>query len=71
MAPTPNPPDRLVLTVAEAAAALRIGRNQAYAAVRRGQIPAVRIGRRLLVPRRAIEELVAAFEEERGSRASR
>src|SRR5689334_12172304 len=50
------PPD--VLTIAEAARRLRIGRNSAYEAVRRGELPVVRIGRRLLVPRRALERLL-------------
>jgi excisionase family DNA binding protein len=38
------------LTVEEAARELRIGRSAAYEAVRRGQLPAVRIGRSLRVP---------------------
>lgn len=50
---------RIVLTVPEAARALGIGRNPAYAAVRRGDLPVIRIGRRLLVPKAALERLVA------------
>jgi excisionase family DNA binding protein len=46
----------LTLTVEEAARALRIGKNQAYAAVRSGQIPSIKIGRRLLVPRQRLLE---------------
>lgn len=45
-----------VLTVDETARYLRISRALAYAAARRGDIPVVRIGRRLLVPR---EQLLA------------
>lgn len=52
--------ERLTLTVEEAARALGIGRNQAYAAVRRGEIPAIRIGKRLLVPRTALRRLLTA-----------
>ena len=48
-----------ILTVAEAGRVLRLGRNSAYEAVRRGEIPSVRIGRRLLVPRVALERLLA------------
>ena len=48
-----------VLTVSEAAGVLRIGRNSAYEAIRRGDLPAVRIGRRLLVPKRALSEFLA------------
>ena len=47
-----------VYTVEETARLLRIGRSAAYEAVRRGQIPALRLGRRLRVPRRALEELL-------------
>ena len=46
-------------TVEEAAERLRIGRNSAYSGVKNGQIPSIRIGRRLLVPRPAIEALLA------------
>lgn len=41
---------RTVITVEEAAAVLGIGRTAAYEAVRRGQVPALRLGRRVLVP---------------------
>ena len=52
-----EPPD--VLTIAEAARRLRVGRNSAYEAARRGELPVVRIGRRVLVPRLALERLLA------------
>jgi excisionase family DNA binding protein len=48
----------LVLTVEEAAEALRIGRTAAYDAVRRGDIPSVRIGRSVRVPRHQLEALL-------------
>jgi excisionase family DNA binding protein len=38
------------LTVEEAARLLRIGRTQAYEAVASGELPAMRIGRRWVVP---------------------
>lgn len=47
-----------VLTVEEAAAVLRLGRTTAYAAIRTGEIPSVRIRRRVLVPRRALLALL-------------
>ena len=53
-------PERKTLSVEEAAEALGIGRTLAYEAVRRGEIPTVRIGRRLLVPRTALDQLLAA-----------
>ena len=42
--------ERQTLTVEEAAEILGIGRNSAYEAIRRGEIPALRLGRRLVVP---------------------
>ena len=48
-----------VLTIPETAKILRIGRNSAYEAARRGQIPTVKIGKRLLVPREALERKLA------------
>lgn len=47
------------LTVEEAAKRLRIGRNAAYEGVHRGEIPSIRIGKRLLVPRAALNRLLA------------
>jgi excisionase family DNA binding protein len=51
-----------VLTVPEAARLLRIGRGAAYEAARRGDLPVVRIGRTLRVPRRALMSLLNADE---------
>jgi excisionase family DNA binding protein len=51
--------DRQTLTVEEAAALLGIGRNSAYQAVARGELPALRLGRRLLIPRAALERRLA------------
>jgi excisionase family DNA binding protein len=53
-------PDRLTLTVEEAAATLGISRAFAYEAVRRGEIPSIRIGRRVLVPRATLERMLTA-----------
>ena len=52
-------PERRVVTVNEAAAMLRISRGSAYEAVRRNEIPTIRIGRRLLVPLAALERMLA------------
>jgi len=48
-----------VLTVEEAAVILRLSRGTAYEAVRRGDIPVVKIGRRLLVPRARLMAMLA------------
>jgi excisionase family DNA binding protein len=49
-----------VLTVREAAAILRVGRNQLYQAVARGEVGAVRIGRSIRIPTQALLDLLAA-----------
>ena len=54
----PNPTERLVLTVDEAAEILGISRGLAYRMVREGAIPNVRMGRRMLVPRSALDRML-------------
>ena len=49
-----------VLTAREAAAILRVGRNQLYQAVARGQLGSVRIGRSIRIPKRALLALLAS-----------
>jgi excisionase family DNA binding protein len=51
----------MVFTVDEAAKLLRVGRKQAYEAVKTGAIPSIRIGKRILVPRVTLEEKLAAM----------
>jgi excisionase family DNA binding protein len=49
-----------VMTVEDVAVRLGIGRNQAYEAVARGQVPgAFRFGRRWLIPRVAFDRMLA------------
>jgi excisionase family DNA binding protein len=50
--------ERLTYTVDEVAARLGLNRNTAYAAVKDGTIPALRVGRRLLVPRAALDKML-------------
>lgn len=50
---------RLTLKVEEAADLLGISRSHAYDLVREGVIPSLRLGRRIVVPRRAIETMLA------------
>jgi excisionase family DNA binding protein len=49
--------DRRTLTIPEAGEALGICRNAAYEAARRGEIPTIKIGRLLLVPKIAFERM--------------
>jgi excisionase family DNA binding protein len=51
--------ESLVYTIEEAAELLKIGRSGAYEAARRGNIPVLRIGRRWLVPRVALDKMLA------------
>jgi excisionase family DNA binding protein len=54
---TPASP-ALTVTVDEAAQFLGISRRHAYNAVASGDIPSIRIGKRVLVPRRRLFELL-------------
>jgi excisionase family DNA binding protein len=47
------------VSVEEAAEILGIGRSLAYELARAGRIPALRLGKRLVVPRRALDALLA------------
>lgn len=53
---------KLTCSVAEAARRLGIGRNLGYDAARRGELPVVRIGKRLVVPLAALEKLLAGAD---------
>ncbi|MBY5849722.1 helix-turn-helix domain-containing protein [Rhizobium leguminosarum] len=54
-------------SVEEAAERLGIGRNQAYQAVRRGELPHIRIGKRVLILNAALDRLLAGAESTMGS----
>lgn len=56
--------NKAVLTVDEAAEFLRIGRSCAYQAVATGEIPSIRIGKRILVPKQALERLLTDCNRE-------
>jgi excisionase family DNA binding protein len=49
----------LTISVPEAGRRLGVGRNQAYEAARQGQLPIIRIGKRMLVPVPAFEAMLA------------
>jgi excisionase family DNA binding protein len=49
---------RATLTVEEAAKLLGIGRSQGYEAAARGELPIIRIGKRMLVPKAALERML-------------
>lgn len=58
--------DRATLTVEQAASVLGIGRSAGYLGASRGEIPTIRVGRRLLVP---VGQLRALLGENEGAAA--
>jgi excisionase family DNA binding protein len=50
---------RLTVTVDECAALAGLSRNTAYSLVAKKVIPSVRLGKRILIPRRGLERLLA------------
>lgn len=51
--------DRATLSVTEAGLVLGISRDLAYQSAANGALPTIRIGKRLLVPKVALERLLA------------
>lgn len=49
-----------LLTIPEVASRLRISRNLAYELAARGELPHIRLGRVIRVPRAALEDWIAA-----------
>jgi excisionase family DNA binding protein len=47
---------RLCLTVPEAAKLLGLSRNFTYELVKRGELPSIRFGKRILIPKIALEK---------------
>ena len=56
--------ERLCITVPEAAKMLGISRNFAYELVKRHELPVRKFGKRLLIPRVALEKLLEKGEAE-------
>ncbi len=56
--------EQLLLTVEEAARQLGIGRTFAWQLVRKGELPVIRLGRCVRVPRRALEAWIARQTQE-------
>jgi len=65
----PNRSYPLTFTVTEMATLLGISRASAYQLVRTGELPALRLGRRLVVPRVALERLLGVDPGPQGSAA--
>ncbi len=61
----PNPAETPTVTVEEAGRMLGISRNSAYDAVAAGEIPSIKIGRRIVVPTAALLRLLAVDADPR------
>ncbi|MBA7672618.1 hypothetical protein ES703_80801 [subsurface metagenome] len=48
-----------ILTVDETATILGLARNSCYEGIKRGEIPHIKVGKRILVPRHALEKMLA------------
>lgn len=70
-APEPRPlPERVLLTVEEAAERLGIGRSMAFRLIRDGEIESVQIGRLRRVPAAAVTEYAASLVSRRSTYAA-
>lgn len=58
--PEKESPTRPVLTVAETAAILGLGYSTVYELVRRGELPSIKIGGSIRIPRKHIEDLIGS-----------
>lgn len=56
--------ERQTYTIEEASKILGIGKNAGYIAARSGALPVIRMGKRLLVPRAALERLLTGTESD-------
>lgn len=59
--------DRELLTVEEAQHVLGIGRSKAYEMIRRGELPALRMGRLVRIPRGALRRWIDEHTEGSGA----
>jgi excisionase family DNA binding protein len=57
--------ERLTYTVEEASRLCGVSRGVGYEAARRGELPTIRLGRRLLVPKVALDRMLGLENDER------
>jgi excisionase family DNA binding protein len=50
--------ERMTYSMEEVARLLGIGRNQAYQAAKRGDFPVIKVGKRLLAPKPALDRML-------------
>ena len=58
-----NDIESAVLSVNECAKVLRLSKGSAYQAIATGEIPHLKIGRRILIPRVAIQKLLESADK--------
>lgn len=51
--------EKLLVSVLECSEVLGIAKSHVYELVRQGQIPSIHFGRRVLIPRKCLEEYIA------------
>lgn len=68
--PAPTVAERLVYTVPEAGRLLGLSRNGSYEAAKRGDIPTIRIGRLLLVPKVPFHRIIELTATRTGAGAA-
>jgi excisionase family DNA binding protein len=54
---------KLTMSVSEAAKKLGIARNSLYEGIKRGEVPCIRIGKRILIPIAALEKKLSRITE--------
>jgi excisionase family DNA binding protein len=59
--------EKLTFTVTETASLLGLSRNSAFKGVMTGEIPHIRVGKRILIPRRALEAMLESAGKPKGS----
>jgi len=59
---------KAVLTVSEVAKMLGLSRNSTYEGVKRGEIPHIQVGKRLLIPKVALDNLLSGAEGARSEK---
>lgn len=63
----PDPNEHPVMTVEEAGRHLGVSRATAYESVERGEIPSIRLGRRLVVPTAALRRMLEIDNDRKAS----
>jgi len=58
--------EKMAFSVKETAQLLGVGRNTMWKAVWRGQVPTIRIGKRRLVPKVALEQMLLGKDKDKG-----